>query len=180
MREGMNQLESLYDVPTFQQRAIGSQQTSFVALADESSLLEQLRRGSEAAFASLIDRYTPAMLHLAMMYVRTWAVAEEVVQETWMAVLEGLHRFEGRSSLKTWIFRILTNCAITRAQRESRSVAFSSLSDYTPDLAEDMIDSDRFSSSDHLLAAHQLPCCKARFWFRHRCGLSPCANLSQL
>src|SRR5439155_5665924 len=82
------------------------------------------------------------------------AVAEEVVQETWMAVLEGLHRFEGRSSLKTWMFRILTNRAKTRAQREGRSVPFSSLSDLDANEAESAVDSDRFLPLDHEWAGH--------------------------
>src|SRR5947209_15639114 len=98
---------------------------------------------------SLIDRYHTTMVHLAMVYVTMRAVAEEVVQETWMAVLEGLNRFEGRSSLKTWMFRILTNCAKTRAQREGRSVPFSSLSDYDGDSAEPIVDLDRFRSEEH-------------------------------
>ena len=68
-----------------------------------------------------------AMLRLAQMYVGTRAVAEEVIQETWLGVLQGLDRFEGRSSLKTWIFRILLNRARTRAQRENRTIPFSAL-----------------------------------------------------
>src|SRR5205807_4486968 len=107
-------------------------------------LIEQLRSGNEAAFVALIDRYANAMLRLAMVYVKAWVVAEEVVQETWMAVLEGLNRFEGRSSLKTWMFRILTNCAKTRAQREGRSIPLSSLTDMGTDNPEPAIDPDRF------------------------------------
>ena len=84
------------------------------------------------------------MLRLSMVYVKAWAVAEEVVQETWMAILEGLGRFEGRSSLKTWMFRILTNRAKTRAQREGRSIPFSSLEVRDPDHVEPTVDPEQF------------------------------------
>lgn len=96
----------------------------------EAQLVAALRAGDEAAFETLIARYHTALLRLALMYVPSRTVAEDVVQETWLGVLQGLARFEGRSSLKTWLFRILTNRAKTRGQRESRSVAFSAL---TPD-----------------------------------------------
>jgi RNA polymerase sigma-70 factor, ECF subfamily len=83
------------------------------------------------------------MLRVAMMFVSSRAVAEEVVQEAWLGVLKGLDRFEGRSSLKTWIFRILTNTAKTRGEREGRSVPFSSLAGDTAD-DEAPVDADRF------------------------------------
>lgn len=86
----------------------------------EQVLVDALRQGNEAAFGYLIDTYYGSLLRLAMAYVPSRAVAEEVVQETWMGVLESLPRFEGRSSLKTWMFRILTNRAKTRGVRESR------------------------------------------------------------
>jgi len=76
---------------------------------------------------ALVDKYGPSLLRVAMMYVSTRAVAEEVVADTWLAVYTGLERFEGRSSLKTWLFRILTNKAKTRGQREGRTLPFSSL-----------------------------------------------------
>src|SRR5919197_3402034 len=93
----------------------------------EEELLVALRAGEEAAFAALVDRYHASLVRLARMYVRERAVAEEVAQETWLAVLGGIEGFEGRSSLMTWLFRILTNRAKTRGERESRSVTFSSL-----------------------------------------------------
>ena len=93
----------------------------------ETSVLEALRAGDEAAFATLVKEYGASMLRVARMYVGSRAVAEEVVQEAWLAVLNGIGRFEGRSSLKTWIFRILTNIAKTRGQREGRSLPFSAL-----------------------------------------------------
>ena len=111
-------------------------------------MIEALRSGNEAAFVSLIDRYHSSMLRLAMIYVPSYAVAEEVVQEAWIGVLRGLNRFEGRSSLKTWIFRILANCAKTRAQREGRSVPFSSLPEFNADQPEPAVDPERFTGSD--------------------------------
>ena len=92
---------------------------------DESALLAALRAGDERAFMELVERYTPGMRRLALTFVRTPAVADEVVQESWLGVLRGLDRFEGRSSLKTWIYRIVANVARTRAVREARSVPFS-------------------------------------------------------
>ena len=99
---------------------------------DERELVARLRDGDEAAFATLVQMYSPALLRLARMYVSTGAVAEEVVQETWLGVLKGLDRFEQRSSLKTWIFRILVNTAKTRGQREARSIPFSSTAPGAP------------------------------------------------
>ena len=98
-----------------------------IAPSTDLELVRALRAGDEDAFAALVDRYGPQMLRLAMARTPSRAVAEEVVQEAWMGVLEGLDRFEGRSSLKTWIFRILVNRAITRGQRERRTLPFSSL-----------------------------------------------------
>src|SRR5947208_16282173 len=133
MSKGTYQRENLFDVAFVQQTINGTNLAGVVASADDLYLIEQLRSGNEAAFVALIDRYANAMLRLAMVYVTAWAVAEEVVQETWLAVLEGLGRFEGRCSLKTWMFRILTNCAKTRAQREGRSIPFSPLTDTRTD-----------------------------------------------
>ncbi len=100
-----------------------------VSAPDELGVVRGLRDGDERAFAVLVERYHSALLRLAMVYVRNPAVAEEVVQETWLGVVQGIDRFERRSSLKTWIFRILTNTAKTRAEREIRTVPFSSLGD---------------------------------------------------
>lgn len=98
-----------------------------VPSVDELQLVRSLRSGEESAFAALVDAYGATMLRVARLYVRDRAVAEEVVQETWLGVLRGINRFEGRSSVRTWIFRILTNVAKTRAVREARSVPFSTL-----------------------------------------------------
>ena len=98
------------------------------ALSREDALLvEGLRAGDEAAFVELMRRYGVGMLRVARMFVSSGAVAEEVVQEAWLGVLKGIDRFEGRSSLKTWLFRIVTNIAKTRGVREARSVPLSSL-----------------------------------------------------
>lgn len=95
--------------------------------ADDARVVAALRSGDEQTFRELIDRYQASFVRVAKSYVRDQAVAEEVAQETWLAVLQGLDRFERRSSLKTWMFRILTNRAITRAKRERRSTPFSAL-----------------------------------------------------
>jgi RNA polymerase sigma-70 factor (ECF subfamily) len=88
----------------------------------DGELLPRLRSGDERAFVSLVERYQEQMLRLATSFVPSQAVAEEVVQDTWLAVLRGLDDFEGRSSLKTWLFRILVNRARTTGTKEHRSV----------------------------------------------------------
>ena len=111
---------------------------------DDRELVERLRAGDESAFAELIDRYGAAMLRVARMYVRDRTTAEEVVQETWVAVLDGIDRFEGRSSLKTWLFRILANRAKTRATRDRRTVPVSALAGDVASAGEPAVDPDRF------------------------------------
>jgi len=119
-----------------------------VAYADEAQLVEALRAGDEAAFMFLVDRYQAALVRLALMYVADRAAAEEVAQETWVAVLQGLDRFEGRSSLKTWIFSILTNRAKTRGQREGRFVPLSTLGDPDAEEMEASVSPERFYSPE--------------------------------
>lgn len=114
----------------------------------ELAQLVALRHGDEAAFVALIERYHSAMLRVALVYVSDRAVAEEVVQETWLGVLNGLDRFQGRSSLKTWLFRILTNQAKTRGVRESRSVPFSALAAPDDEADEPAVDPTRFRTSE--------------------------------
>ncbi len=94
---------------------------------DDHGLLERLRAGDEDAFRTLVDRHDRALRRVARTFVRTSSAADEVVQETWLAVVRGLSNFEGRSSLRTWIFRILVNRARTYAVRDARSVPFSAL-----------------------------------------------------
>lgn len=91
---------------------------------DDLDLVARLRLRDESAFRELISRYHLALLRMARQFVSTQQAAEDVAQETWLAVLQGIDRFEGRSSLKTWIFRIMMNRARTRATREGRSIPF--------------------------------------------------------
>jgi RNA polymerase sigma-70 factor, ECF subfamily len=116
--------------------------------ADDLSLVEALRRGDEAAFVALVDCYHASMLRVAMLYVPNRTLAEDVVQEAWLGVLRGLDRFEARSSLKTWIFRIVMNRARTRAEREARSVPFSAFQDPEAESAEAAVSPDRFRAAD--------------------------------
>ncbi len=94
---------------------------------DDRDLLARLRAGDEPAFEALVTRHDGALRRVARTYVRTDAAADDVVQETWLGVVRGLESFEGRSSLRTWIFSILVNRARTRAVRDARSLPFSSL-----------------------------------------------------
>ena len=95
--------------------------------ADESELLASLRAGDESAFARIVSEWSRPMLTVARGFVSTEASAEEVVQETWLAVIKGLDRFEGRSSLRTWVYRILVNTAKTRGVKEHRTLPWSTL-----------------------------------------------------
>jgi RNA polymerase sigma-70 factor (ECF subfamily) len=113
----------------------------------DTELVERLRNGDEATFAGLIDTYSAPLLRLAITFVQSPSVAEEVVQETWMAVVTGIDRFEGRSSVKTWLFKILTNKAKTRALRERRTIPFSAFEVDTAD--EPAVDPDRFLPASH-------------------------------
>jgi RNA polymerase sigma-70 factor, ECF subfamily len=88
--------------------------------ADEAALVAALRAGDEAVFAQLVDQHSPAMLRVARGYVPSHEIAEEVVQETWIALLRGIERFEGRSSLRTWLFTVMVNIAKARGIRERR------------------------------------------------------------
>jgi RNA polymerase sigma-70 factor, ECF subfamily len=114
----------------------------------EAQVLEALRAGDEDAFRALVREYTPSLVRVARIYVSTQAAAEEVAQETWLGVLNGLPRFEGRSSLRTWIFRILTNIAKTRAKRDGRTLPFSALSE-PGRVPEAAVDADRFLDPEH-------------------------------
>jgi len=116
-----------------------------VAFEQDLVLVERIRNGDEAAFVMLADELQPAMLRVAAMYVSSRSVTEDVVQDAWIGVLRGLERFEGRSSLRTWIFRILTNTAKTGGIREGRSVPFSSLAGDHLDAPS--VDPDRFDTA---------------------------------
>jgi RNA polymerase sigma-70 factor (ECF subfamily) len=108
---------------------------------DESQLVTALRGGAEDAFAQLVDAHGAAMLRVARLYVRDEAVAQEVVQDAWLAFLRGLDRFQQRSSLRTWLFSILVNLAKTRSVREQRTVPFSS---FAPVEGEPSVPAERF------------------------------------
>lgn len=112
--------------------------------SDDERLVVRLRNGDEGAFCELVERHHAAMVNLATIYVRSRAVAEEVVQDTWVAVLNGIDRFEGRSSLKTWLYRILVNRAMTRGKRESRCLTFSHLCENELYAEEAAVDPSRF------------------------------------
>jgi RNA polymerase sigma-70 factor (ECF subfamily) len=112
---------------------------------NEAELLERLRARDERAFAELVREWSPSMLRLARMYTPSRAVAEEVVQEAWLGVLQGIDRFEGRSSLKTWVFRILVNRAMTRGAREARSVPFAALAASEVAGDEPAVEPERFA-----------------------------------
>jgi RNA polymerase sigma-70 factor (ECF subfamily) len=115
--------------------------------AEETAFVARLRAGDEEAFRDLVSKYHGSLLRVAMSFVAERSAAEEVVQETWLGVIRGLSSFEGRSSLKTWMFRILANRARTQGKREARSIPFSSLkdpqseSDYEP-----AVDPSRFNA----------------------------------
>ncbi len=127
------------------------------ASASDAALLEALRAGDEAAFSGLVQQYHGQFLRVASLYVSDQAVAEEVVQETWLGLLRGLDRFEGRSSLKTWLFRILTNIAKTKAVRERRSIPFSALWNADADPDEPSVEPERFFGEGHRWQGHWAP-----------------------
>jgi RNA polymerase sigma-70 factor, ECF subfamily len=118
--------------------------------ASDGELLDALRAGQEAAFRALVTRHHGAMVRVAAFYVGSRAVAEEVTQDTWLAVIRGLDGFEARSTLKTWIFRILVNQARTRGTQESRSIPFSVV---TGD-DEPTVDPGRFRGADDRWPGH--------------------------
>ncbi|MFL5618021.1 MAG: RNA polymerase sigma factor [Gemmatimonadaceae bacterium] len=116
---------------------------------DEADLIDALTRRDEAAFVQLVTRYQAPLLRLALVYAGSRAVAEEIVQETWLGVLQGIERFEGRSSFKTWLFRILVNRAKSRGEREGRTTPFSALEGAALDASEPALPADRFLPPDH-------------------------------
>lgn len=93
-----------------------------ISAPEETALVTALRRGDEAAFAVLVERHSPSMLRVAGGYVPNHQIAEEVVQETWIALLKGIDTFEGRSSLRTWLFTVMVNIAKARGIRERRDI----------------------------------------------------------
>ena len=119
--------------------------------ADEAALIARLRAGDERAFEDVVTRFYPSMLAVARGYVRSRSVAEEVVQEAWLGVLKGLDRFEGRSSLRTWVLRIVANTAQTRGAREARVVPVSSLAS---EGGEPAVEPERFRGAGDPFPGH--------------------------
>jgi RNA polymerase sigma-70 factor, ECF subfamily len=120
---------------------------------DDRELLARLRRRDEAAFTLLVERLHGSMLRVAMVYVGNRAVAEEVAQDAWVGVLAQLDRFEGRSSLRTWVLRIVANRARTRAVRERRTLPFSSLAGLE-EPGPPAVEPERFLPAGHRWAGH--------------------------
>jgi RNA polymerase sigma-70 factor (ECF subfamily) len=119
---------------------------------EDARLVDGLRAGDEAAFAALMREYGAGMLRVAQMFVSSRTDAEEVVQDAWVGVLRGIGRFEGRSSLKTWLYRIVANTAKTRGVREGRSIPFSALA--SEGEGESAVDPDRFLGSGERFPGH--------------------------
>lgn len=134
--------------------AVAADEFHAVASVEDQRLIAALRGGDEAAFATLIDRYHTTLVRVAALYVPNWAVAEEVAQETWLGVLRGLDRFEGRSSLKTWIFRILLNQARRHGAREGRSIPFAAIGYQETERDEPAVDPARFLPPGDRWAGH--------------------------
>jgi len=120
-------------------------------MCGEEALVLRLQAGDEDAFRELVTRHDRAMRRVALSYVHSAGAADEVVQETWLAVIRGLASFERRSTLKTWIFRILVNRAQTRGARERRVVPFSALA---PESEDPTVDPDRFLPHGHPVAGY--------------------------
>ena len=121
------------------------------ATADDQRIIAGLRAGEEAVFAEMVDRYHGSLVRVAMRYTPSRAVAEEVVQDTWIGVIEGIDRFEGRSTVKTWLYKILIYRARARGERERRTTPMSAL---TIDDATPSVPTERFRGSDALWAGH--------------------------
>ena len=116
---------------------------------EDARLVSRLRAGDQAAFVETVRSFGPTMLRVARLYVRSDEVAEEVVQEAWISVLEGLERFEGRSAFRTWVLTILVHSAVRRSKREARSSPFSAVAHDSSESGQDSLDLDRFFSGDH-------------------------------
>jgi RNA polymerase sigma-70 factor (ECF subfamily) len=115
---------------------------------DDAELLSALKQRDERAFVALVERYQRPLLRLALVYCRSLAIAEEIVQDTWLGMIQGIDRFEGRASLKTWLFQILVNRARTRAEREGRNVSFSSFAVEAEAPGEPAVPPERFRPID--------------------------------
>lgn len=121
---------------------------------DDATLVTAMRQGDEAAFGVLIERYHPSLVRIARLFVRDHGTAEEVAQETWIGVLRGIDRFEGRSTFRTWLFGILANQARRRGERERRIIPFSALAQPPADGAEPAVAPERFLPAGDEWAGH--------------------------
>ncbi|MGW3209561.1 RNA polymerase sigma factor [Streptomyces sp. NPDC001135] len=130
-------------------------------LPPDEVLVQRLRDGDEATFALVLDTWSGGMLRLAMSFVSTKASAEEAVQDTWLAVIRGIGGFEGRSSLKTWVYRILVHTAKARGTKESRTVPFASL---LPEEEGPTVDAARFRPAGERYAGHWAVGQEPRHW----------------
>lgn len=115
----------------------------------DAALVVRLRAGEQSAFVELVARYSGAVMRLVRVHVPSQAVAEEVVQETWVGVLRGLEGFERRSSFRTWLFQIALNQARTRGAREWRTIPFASLADREVAADAPAVEAERFLGADH-------------------------------
>ncbi len=121
-------------------------------IVDETALIAALREGDEAVFAQLVDQHTPSMLRVARGYVPSREIAEEVVQDTWIALVKGISNFEGRSSLRTWLFAVMINIAKARGLRERRD-ADAAIAAYT----RGTVDPARFRGGQDPYPGHWRP-----------------------
>jgi RNA polymerase sigma-70 factor, ECF subfamily len=127
------------------------------ALAVDAAVIEALRRGDEEAFTRLVDQLHASLRRIARLYVSSPAVADEVVQDTWLAVIQGVWAFEGRSSLRTWILRILINRAKTRALREGRTAPFAEVGVGDPEPPEDLVGAAHSAAASELGSSLRCP-----------------------
>jgi RNA polymerase sigma-70 factor (ECF subfamily) len=130
------------------------QRTAVANTTADAQVVERLREGDEETFRVLVQTHQASMLRVARLYVRSHASAEEVVQETWLAALRGVDRFEGRASLKTWLFRILVNIARTRGVRDARTVTFSDVARSEASGDEVAVDPSRFQGTEGAQPGH--------------------------
>lgn len=146
------------------QRTLGTSAAKAAAGPDEARLVDALRERDEHAFTELVERYHRALLGVAIGYVRDRAAAEDVVQETWIGLLQSIDRFEGRCSLKTWLFRILFNKAQNRVARDRRLVPFSTLAGDCSDSSWADIDPTGRPFADDAWTEDPLPGGGAGWW----------------
>src|SRR5271168_1121205 len=133
--------------PRSESRSTKASRSIYSGSTEELDLIAALRSGDELAFTQLVGTCQNRLLRTARTYVSSEAEAEEVVQETWLGVLKGLERFEGRCSLKTWIFQILINRARTRGKREARMIPFSVVFDRQTDAGAPAVDPSPFNNN---------------------------------